>query len=249
VLFIENAGDDFHVVLAEAFEAEGFRGGIDFAVGPDFGEAMLGGPLGGFGVEALAIFDHRGEEEQVAATAQFGFEAGGDLVAGLGLDGDPAAGTILRAKPGKEEAQEMVNFGDGGDGAFAAAARDALFDADGRGNAGDQVHFGPGQLGDELAGVGVHGIQETALSLGKQEVEGQGAFARTADARDDHELVARDIQGDVLEIVFARAVDGNYFGPGGVRLSFHFQTPRVWSCAAAWPGQSRLAAGLAGLGW
>ena len=198
LLFVQNPGHDFHVVLAEAFQAERRGGGIDFPVGPDLGEAVLGGPMGDLGVKALAIFHHGGEQEQIAAPAQFRFEPGGDLVARLRLDGRLAARAILRAQPGKEQAQEMINLGDGGDGALAAAARNALLDADRRRNAGDQVHLRPRQLLDELAGIDIHRVQEAALPLGKQQVKGQRAFARSADARDDHKLVARDGQRDVL---------------------------------------------------
>lgn len=103
----------------------------------------------------------------------------------------------------------MVNFGDGGDGAFAAAARDALFDADGGWDSGDEIDIRAGHLLDELPGVDVHGIEEAALSLGEKEIEGQRAFARAAHPGDDHETIAGNVEGKVFEVVFARAVNGD----------------------------------------
>ena len=94
---------------------------------------------------------------------------------------------------------------------ITAAARMALFDADGRGNAGDQIHLRPGQLLDELPGIDIHRIQEPALAFGKEQIKGQRAFARPTQTGDNDELIARDGQGNILEIVFARAMDGDDF--------------------------------------
>ena len=108
----------------------------------------------------------------------------------------------------------MVNLGDGGDGAFAAAARDALLDADGGRQAVDGVDIGPGHLLDKLPGVGIEGVEKTALAFRKKNVERERAFAGTADAGDDDKLVAWDADGKVAEVVFARALDGDPAGVG-----------------------------------
>ena len=88
-------------------------------------------------------------------------------------------------------------------------AAGALLDADRGRNAGDQVHVRPRHLLHELPGVDVHRIQETPLPFRKEEVKGQRAFARAADSGDDHKLVARNDQGEVLQVVLPRAVDGD----------------------------------------
>jgi hypothetical protein len=56
----------------------------------------------------------------------------------------------------------------------------------------DGVNVGPGHLLDELPGVGIERVEEPSLALGEKDVERERAFARTADAGDDDELVARD---------------------------------------------------------
>ena len=212
---VQNSGHDFYVVLAEAFQPERFGGRIDLAVGADFGEAVLGGPMGDIRVKTLAIFHHRREQQQIAAPPRFRRQPRCQLVARLRPHRPLAVRTILRAQPGKQQAQEMINLRDSGDGALAPAPRDALLDAHRGRNAGDQVHLGPRQLLDELPGVSVHRVQKTALSLRKQQVKGQRAFARSAHARDHHELVARDGQRNVLQVVFARPVDRDHFLIGG----------------------------------
>jgi hypothetical protein len=61
----------------------------------------------------------------------------------------------------------------------------------------------------ELAGVGRQGLHVAALALGVQRVEGQGGLARAGQARDHHQLVAGDVEIDVLEVVRARAAQLN----------------------------------------
>ena len=86
----------------------------------------------------------------------------------------------------------MVNFRDRGDGRFAATARDALLDRDGRRQAFDQVDIGLFQLLHELPRVGRHAVEKTALAFREEEVEGEGRFARAAQAGDHDHLVARN---------------------------------------------------------
>src|SRR5262249_36169653 len=133
------------------------------------------------------------EQEEVAAALDLGPQARAELIASLGLDRQLAVRTVWCTEPGKKEANEMINLGHGGDRAFAATARVALFDADGWRQARDQVHIGPSHLLDELARVRAHGIEEPALAFGKNNVEREGAFARTAHAGNDHEFPARNL--------------------------------------------------------
>jgi len=57
----------------------------------------------------------------------------------------------------------------------------------------------------ELAGVGGERLDVAALAFGVDGVEGERAFARPGQAGHDHELLARDIDVDALEIVLAGA--------------------------------------------
>jgi hypothetical protein len=70
-------------------------------------------------------------------------------------DGHLAVRAVLGAEFDVEQAQEGVDFGQGGDGAFVAATTGSLFDGDGGGDAGETVDFGAAGGLDELAGVGV----------------------------------------------------------------------------------------------
>ena len=62
---------------------------------------------------------------------------------------------------------------------------------------------------EELAGVGGERLYITPLTLRVDRVEGEGGLAGSAEAGDDHQPIARDRDGDVLEVVLARSNDGD----------------------------------------
>jgi len=206
-------------VLAEAFEAEGLVSLVNLAVGANFFVAVARGPISDFGVKTFAVADDGRKQEEVAAFFGFGDQARAELIAGLRGDGGLTLGTILCSEPCEKKTEEMINFGDGGNGAFAAAATDALLNAHSGREAGDEIHFGARHLFDKLARVGAHGVEEATLAFSEDDVESERAFAGTADAGHDDELAARDLDGDIFEIVLARALnaDGVRFRNGRVR--------------------------------
>jgi len=53
----------------------------------------------------------------------------------------------------------------------------------------------------KLAGVGRKGLDVAALALGEEGVEGEGAFAGTAQAGDDDELVEMQIEVEILRLL------------------------------------------------
>ena len=219
----QHPDDDFDIMFAKAVEAKSLVGGVNLPVGAHFGVAVAGGPFSHIGVKTLAVFHDGRQQEQIAALLHLRQQTAAHLVARLRLDPRLTIGAILRAEPREEQAQEVIDLRDRGHRALAAAAGIALFDADRRGNAGDEVHVRPGHLLDKLPRVSVHRIEEAALALGKNQVEGQRALARTAHAGDHHELPARNRDREVLQIVLARAVDADGIGRGvgiGVQHGF-----------------------------
>jgi hypothetical protein len=117
---------------------------------------------------------------------------------------------MLHAQARVEQAQVLGDLGDGGDGGFARAARDALFDGHGGRDAGQSVDGRARELFHELPRVGRHRFHETALALGKNNVEREGGFAGTGDAGHDGELAVRNGERKILQVVFARADDGKF---------------------------------------
>jgi len=115
------------------------------------------------------------------------------------------------ADVGVEEAEVIVNLGGGGDDGARAGAGAALFDGDGGREALDEVHLRFLHLVEELAGVGGEALDVFALALGVDGVERERRLAAAAEAGDDHQLVARDVQREVFQIVLTRAADADEF--------------------------------------
>ena len=101
----------------------------------------------------------------------------------------------------------VVDLGDGADGRARIARGGLLLDRDRRRQAVDQIDVRLLHQLEELARIGRQALDIAALALGIDRVEGERGFARAREAGDDHQLVARHIDIDVLEIVLARAAD------------------------------------------
>ena len=201
------AGDDFDIVFAETVQAQALARGVELAIRAHLGIAMSGGPFPDVGVKALAILYHRSQQSEFAPLAKFGSQAPAKLVAGLGYDGDLAIGAVLCSQAREEQTDEVIDLGDGRDGAFATAATGALLDADGRRYAGDSIDVRPRELLDELPGIDVHRIEESTLALGEEQIERKCTLARAADTRDHDEPSAGDAEREILEVMLPRAMD------------------------------------------
>ena len=167
---------------------------------------------------ALAPANDRRHDGDALACAEFE-NALDDLIGGLAGDGPAAVGAVRRADRGIEQAQVVVDLGDGADGRARAAAGGLLLDGDGRAEAFDRIHVGPLDLVEKLARVGRERLDVAALALGIDRVEGKRALARAGEARDHRERVARNAHIDVAQIVLARPAhrdvsDGHELGAG-----------------------------------
>jgi hypothetical protein len=69
------------------------------------------------------------------------------------------------------------------------------------------IDVGPLHLLEELAGVDRKALHVLPMAFGQERVEGERALAGAADAGDHHELVAWNIDVDVLQVVRASSAD------------------------------------------
>jgi hypothetical protein len=133
----------------------------------------------------------------------------------------------------KEEAQIVVDLGDGPDRGPRIRAGRLLLDRDGRRQALDQVDVGLLHLLQELARVGGQRLDITALPLGIDRVEGERRLAGSRQAGDDDQLIARQVDVDILQIVNAGAAHRDPVMThvysreflGNVKRSFYRSTP------------------------
>ena len=130
-----------------------------------------------------------------------------DLLERLPLDGPAAVGAVRVADARVEQAQVVVDLGDGAHRGARVARRRLLVDRDGRREALDAVDVGLVHLPQELAGVGRQRLDVAPLPLGVDRVEGERRLARARQAGDHDEAVARQRQRDVLQVVLAGAGD------------------------------------------
>ena len=181
------------------------------AVDPDPGEALLGQVVEQGAVLALAAPDHRGHDLESGALGQLE-DPVDDLLGGLARHGPPADRAVGMADAGIQEAQVVVDLGDGPDGRARVAGGRLLVDGDGRGQALDEVDVGLVHLAQELAGVGREGLDVAALALGVDGVEGQGGLPRARQAGEDDQLVPGQVERDITQVVFASAANDETVG-------------------------------------
>ena len=120
-------------------------------------------------------------------------------LAGLGVVGD--------ADASEQQAEVVVDLGDGADGGTRVARGALLVDGDGRREPFDEVHVGLVHLPQELPCIGGERLHVAALTLGVDGVEGQRRLPGPGDAREHDEAIPRQFEGDVAQVVLARSPD------------------------------------------
>ena len=136
-----------------------------------------------------------------------------DLLGGLAGDLAPARRAVRPADPRVEEAQIVVDLGDRADRRARVAGRRLLVDRDRRRQALDRVDVGLVHLPEELARVGRERLDVAPLALGVERVEGKARLPGPRESGDDDELLARQLDGDVAEVVLPRTSDDDGVPP------------------------------------
>ena len=154
----------------------------------------------------LLSADDRREHEESRAFGK-GEDAADDLFARLSRDRPRAFRTVADAQASVEHAKVIRDFRNGADRGARIAPGRLLLNADGGGQAADEVDVRLRELPEELPGVTRQRLDVAALTFGINRVEGERAFARPTDAGEHDEFVAREFEIDVAEVVFARAAD------------------------------------------
>ena len=164
-------------------------------------------------VLALAAADHRREHLEAGALLE-GQHPVDDLLRRLPRDRRAAGRAVRAAGAGVEQPEVVVDLGDRADGRAGVLRRGLLVDRDRRREPLDEVDVGLVHLAEELAGVGRQRLDVAALALGEDRVEREAGLARAGQPGEHDQGVARQLEGDVLEVVLARTPDDELVSHG-----------------------------------
>ena len=155
---------------------------------------------------ALAGADHRGQDEETGALGHRE-DLVDDLLRGLAGDPFPTNRTVRGARAGVEQPQVVIHLGDSADGGARVAVGRLLVDRHRRGQTFDEIDVRFVHLAEELAGVGRQRFDVATLSLGEDGVECQRRLSRPGQAGEHDQRIARQVEVDAAQVVFARAFD------------------------------------------
>ena len=198
----EAVDDHGDVVIDLAIELGRF-GEIDQdAVDHGAHEALLARILEEVAELALAATHQRREDLDLDAAGP-GEDDVGDLRGRLLGDVAAAVGAVRRAGARVEQAQVVVDLGDGAHGGPRIRTGGLLLDRDRRGEPLDRIDVGFLHEPEELPGIGGERLDVAALAFGEDRVERERRLAATRQPGDDRQLIPGDRDVDVLEIVLA----------------------------------------------
>ena len=172
--------------------------GPDVALAGEVGEQRV--------VLALAAPHDRRQHLEAGALGQLG-QAVDDLLRGLAVEPHPVLGAVGHADAGVQQAEVVVDLGDGAHRRPGVAGGRLLVDGDGRRQALDEVDVGLVHLAQELPGVGAQRLHVAPLALGVDGVEGQAGLAGAGQAGEDDQPVAGQLDVHVLEVVLPGTAD------------------------------------------
>ena len=188
---------------------------MDFAVYAHADIALLAGILKHLNVLALLAADDR--RKQLHARLFFKrHQPVNDLVDGLLVNLLAAFRTVRRTDARPQQAHVVVDLGDRADRRTRVLRGGLLVDGDGRRKTIDVVHIRLVHLAEELPRVAGQRFNVAALTLGVDGVERQRRFARAGQTGEHHQLVARNLDVDVFQVVLSRTFNVNVF------LHFYF---------------------------
>ena len=123
----------------------------------------------------------------------------------------PAAHRTMRdADAGVQQAQVVIDFGDGAHCGTWVFRGGLLVDGDCRRQTGDFVHIRFFHHSQKLAGIGRKAFHIPALSVCVDGIEGKGGFSRAGKSRKNDQLVAWNLQINILEVVLPCTMYNNF---------------------------------------
>ncbi len=219
--------DDLDVVLLVLVERYLLGQLVQAAVDSNAHKPRLAHVVDQRSVLALATLDDRAQHHHARSLGQL-LDVVRHLVDRLPADLAAAHGTVRVPYARVKEAQVVVNLCDRTDRRARVLRRSLLVDGDRRRQPLDGVHVGLLHLAEELARIRAQRFHVAPLAFGVDRVEGQRRLAGARQPGEHDELVTRDRQRDVLQVVLARAADRDVvYGHWAYNYSFSRVTENV----------------------
>ena len=159
-------------------------------------------------VLAFAVFDDRGQQHE-AFFRVLGQGLIDHLADGLGTERVIVVRAVRGTDAREQQAQVIIDFGDGADRGTRVVRGRFLLDGNGRGQALDMVEVRLFHHAQELAGIGRQRLDVAALALSIDGVECQRALAGAGQTGDDDQLVAGQIEVNILQIMGTCTADAD----------------------------------------
>ena len=192
--------------------------------------AGLSRPVDNLLVFALSAADHRREDLDPGALRQF-HDAVHHLVHRLPCDLSAAVRAMGNADPGVQKSEIVINLRHSPHRRPGVPVGRLLVNGDRGGQSLDLLHIRLLHLSQELSCVGRQGLHISPLPLGIDRVKSQRRLARTRQPGQNYQLIARDLQRQVLEIVLIGAPDAD-------AVFFINDAPSLGIALSLDPGQS-----------
>ena len=147
-----------------------------------------------------------GSHEFRAADRALDFQTGRDVQARLRV---VAVGAAVRSEAGKHQPQTVQKFRSGSESTADPRDPGPLMERQRGGNVKNFIDLGLGRLGHSPPGVGREGFQVPPRPFRVQNAQRQRGFSRAGNPRHRDDLIQRNVQVNILQIVYPSAADLN----------------------------------------
>ena len=170
--------------------------------------ACTAGALKDLLVHALPPADHRRDDLELRPLLER-HDLVHHLIHRLLRDDAPAVRAVRNADAGIEQPEMIIDLRHGADRGTRVPVCRFLIDRYSRGEAGYIVDIRLLHLPQELPRVGGQRLHVAALPLGINGIESQRTLSGAGQPGHDHQLIARDIEADILEIMLPCPADAD----------------------------------------
>ena len=208
--------DHIDIMLAVLVEFDLVLKHLYLAVHPDADIPVPPQLLKGVLVGAFLVADDRGHDGQAGAFRP-GHDGSDHFRDCLPGDRDIVVRTVRHTRTGIQKPQVIIDFRDGADRGTGVVGRSLLVNGDRRGQAFNQFDIRLVHPAQELPGVGTQRLHISSLALSVNCVKSQGGLAAAGQAGHDNQFIARDVQGNVLQVIFPGTPDNQF-------ILFHYDS-------------------------